>query len=114
MTASLFPVPCTMDDEVKVVLEGHAPLPAQTIDLSENLLRMRFGEQLNPGTPITINIAFLNQDLSTEHLEVDAEVLERYAEPEFDAWQVGVRLKFRDAIHQQSVQTHLSSCRGMF
>jgi hypothetical protein len=102
-----------MDEELKVVWEGH-PLPAQTMDLSENVLRMRFGEPLDPGTPIKINIDFFDSDQSAEHLEVDAEVLDRFLEPESESWQIGVRLKFTDAVQERNLQTHLSSCRGMF
>jgi len=114
MTATSLYQHCPMGEIVQVFREGQVPLPAQTMDLSDTLMRIRFQEPMNPGTPVHVGLHFSKPDASEDNLEVGGVVLDQFREPESDLWQVGIRLRFDDAAQERNVLSYLSSCEGMF
>jgi|GEM_PF-3860271 len=112
-TASLYQH-CPMGEIVHVLREGQDPSPAQTMDLSDTLMRIRFPEPLDRGTPVHLGLHFSKSDASTDDLQVSGEVIDHFREPEGDSWQVGIKLKFEDEAQEHNVLSYLSSCEGLF
>jgi len=105
---------CPMGEIIHVLREGQEPSPAQTMDLSDTLMRIRFAEPLDRGTPIHLGLHFSKSDASADDLEVVGEVLDRYREPEGDSWQLGIKLMFEDEAQERNVLSYLSSCEGVY
>ena len=105
---------CAMTETVHVLQEGRDAVTAQTMDLSDALMRIRSEEPITPGSPIQLGLHFLRSDATTEDLQVQGVVLNRFREPEGDHWQVGIQLQFEDAAQERSVLGYLSSCQGLF
>ena len=114
MTAKSFYQHCAMGETVHVLQEGKDPLTAQTMDLSESLMRIRSHEPMNLGSTIRLGLHFLKPDATTEELKVAGIVLDHFREPEGDHWQVGIRLRFEDQAQERNVLGYLSTCQGLF
>lgn len=104
---------CRLESLVGVRSESQDTLPAEAMDLSDKLMRVRVGEPFAPGTSVEVELNFSGED-STGVLSVGGEVLDHFAEPETGLWQVGIRLKFDDPALERTVTGYLSSCQGMF
>jgi len=105
---------CPMGEFVDVLREGQDPSPAQTMDLSDTLMRIRFPEPLDRGTPVHLGLHFSKSDASTHNLEVSGEVLDHYREPDGDSWQLGIKLTFENEAQERNVLSYLSSCEGLY
>jgi len=114
MTALSLYQHCAMDEIIYVSREDGQALPAQTLDLSDTFMRIRFQEPLNPGTSVNLNFHFSRSDATMDSLDVHGEVLDRFRAPEGHDWLVGIRLKFQDASQERDVLGYLSSCEGCF
>jgi len=105
---------CPLEHAVRVWPEGGEAQPAETIDLSEDMLRIRSDQRLDPGTSVRVGLRFSAFDQPSEAVEVSGEVLNQFREPEGDLWQVGIRLSFSDPTVAQGVLSRLASCQGLF
>jgi len=113
MTTSLYQH-CPMGETVHIQQEGHDRVPAQTMDLSDTLMRIRSQEPLDPGAPVHVELHFNKSDASTDNLEVSGRVIDHFREPEGDLWQVGIQLSFDDADQERHVLGYLASCDGFY
>jgi hypothetical protein len=114
MTALSLYQHCAMDEIIYVSRDDGQPLPAQTLDLSDSFMRIRFQEPLDPGTSVKLNFHFSRPDASADYQAVSGEVLDQFRAPEGLDWLVGIRLKFASALQEQNVLSYLSSCAGCF
>ena len=114
MTALSLYQHCAMDDIIYVSQDGGQELPAQTMDLSDTFMRIRFQEPLDPGTSVKLNFHFSRPDASVDSLDVRGEVMDQFREPEGLDWLVGIQLKFADEAQEHDVLGYLSSCEGCF
>jgi hypothetical protein len=105
---------CPLEPSVSVRPEGGEIQSAETIDLSEELLRIHADQRLDPGTSVRVGLSFSAFDQPAEVLEVTGEVLDHYQEPDGAGWQVGIRLSFADEAQEQGMLSRLSSCQGLF
>ena len=105
---------CAMDDEVTLSTDGTSSHSAQVMDVSAEGIRIRFDEELKPGTPVFLTLDFLKQDLPDHAVTVPGEVMHRFREPSGSTWQVGLRLRFENEKQERTLLTHLSSCRSTF
>ena len=105
---------CAMDDEVTLSTDGTNNYTAQVMDVSAEGIRIRFDEDLKPGTPVFLSLDFLKEDLPDHTMTVPGEVMHRFMEPGGVTWQVGLRLRFEDDKQERTLLTHLSSCRSTF
>jgi len=109
---------CDLQEEVAILQADHDPLRAMamdvSLDVSDSSMRMRSYEPVDRGAQIKVGFNFLKPDRTEDFVQVDAEVFDRFQEPENETWQIGVRLHFADPVQEQHVLTKLSSCEGFF
>ena len=105
---------CPLEHSVHIRPEGGEALPAETIDLSQEFLRIRSDQRLDPGTSVRVGLSFSAFDQPPEVLELTGEVLDHYRDPEGEGWQVGIRLTFADEAQELGMLSRLSNCQGLF
>lgn len=105
---------CELQQYVQINAHKDKWVKAQTMDISENGMRIRFDEALAAGAWVDLKLDFLHEDLPDENLEVSAVVMHRFREPGGDNWQVGVKLVFKDQAHKEALQTALTTCKSYF